>query len=170
MLRSFQRCKASGPLYLQRMQPSGVVGWQQLKSTAVPAPVARNTNALAPTSVPKLSATEYLAGNTLTASRSSVAVCAQHTDACHARPALPPTNSPCSTSGREALNCSPSIFGASAVYRQRYACPVRGSGQVAQASPQSAICLQSAWCSSLCCSCNSCRDHSASWLYCGVQN
>ena len=169
MLRSLQRCKASRPLHLQRMPPSGLVGWQQLKTTAVPAPVSRNVNALAPTSVPKLGAAQ-VTSSTLIGSRSSVAACAQHTEACHARPALPPATSPCSTSGREALNCSPSIFGASAVLSQRYACPVRCFNQITQASPQPESCLQSACCPSLFCSCNSCRVQPASWLYCGVQD
>ncbi|KAL0034491.1 hypothetical protein WJX79_005355 [Trebouxia sp. C0005] len=101
------------------MPLTGLVSWQQAKTPTSPIPVPRSLNVHAPAFVPKLRAAAQVASSTLTASRSNGAVCSQHAEADPARPAVPPTISPCSTSGRESLTHTSQCFGRSAVFSQR---------------------------------------------------
>ncbi len=120
MLRSLLRCKALRPLHSQQMPLTGLVSWQQAKTPTSPIPVPRSLNVHAPAFVPKLRAAAQVASSTLTASRSNGAICSQYAEADPARPAVPPTISPCSTSGRESLTHTSQCFGGSAVFSQRY--------------------------------------------------
>lgn len=119
MLRSLLRCKALRPLHSQQMPLTGLVCWQQAKTPTSPIPVPRSLNVHAPAFVPKLRAAAQVASSTLNASRSSGAICSQSAEADPARPAVPPTISPCSTSGRESLTHTSRCFGGSAVFNQR---------------------------------------------------
>lgn len=120
MLRSLLRCIALRPLHSQQMPLTGLVSWQQTKTPTSPIPVPRSLNVHAPVFVPKLRAAAQVASSTLTASRSNGAICSQYAEADPARPAVPPTISPCSTSGRESLTHTSHWFGGSAVFSQRY--------------------------------------------------
>ena len=95
------RGKAVRSLCSLRMSIPGTVAWHQSPATTVSS-LPRSLNVHAAVFVPRLRAATPSTG-ALGANRGADAAAHHSADLNHFRPALPPANSPCSTSGRDSL-------------------------------------------------------------------
>ena len=166
------RGKAVRSLCSLRMSIAGTVAWHQSPTTALSS-LPRSLNVHAAVFVPRLRAANPSTG-ALGANRSADNAAHHSADLYHFRPALPPTNSPCSTSGRDSLTQhTPSIQRRAADFGHRSAAAFTCLRPVLCATFQlasSQVMLQIKRYSNMCRSCKRSTRHAGSRLYCRVQD